>query len=220
MAENLTQAIKRAKDYVSKLTSDNISSSDNIDLNKVWQLDNSYIASSTVSGLVIIDQARAHQRILFDDAVKSFKLGISSSQTLLFPKELKLSSAKLSTLLDILPFMNKIGFTIRKLENKSIVLESIPSDMPWGDEDSVISKMLNDFSTASKKDFSNETLIALSFSKRACIKHGDVLNVSEMIELINRLFGTDEPFITPNQEPILYQIEYKEIKKRFNELGL
>ena len=127
MAENLTQAIKRAKDYVSKLTSDNISSSDNIDLNKVWQLDNSYIASSTVSGLVIIDQARAHQRILFDDAVKSFKLGISSSQTLLFPKELKLSSAKLSTLLDILPFMNKIGFTIRKLENKvSSLSQSLP----------------------------------------------------------------------------------------------
>ena len=219
MNDNLTKAIERAKGYVSKLTSESLASSGSIDLSKVWQLNDSYITSPVQGGLVVIDQTRAHQRVLYQEVIKSFELDTSSSQTLLFPKKLDLEVSKFTALLDILPYMNKIGFSITKLEENSVMLESIPSDMPWGNEDDVIFKMLDDFTLALKKDIPKEESIALSFSNRACIKHGDTLNRSEMVELINRLFGTDDPYTCPNGQRVLYQIPFNEIEKRFNDLG-
>ena len=218
MGERFIDAIGRAKSYVSKLAAQKNEYYENIDFSKVWQLDNTYIVSPVDSGIVIVDQMLAHQRILYENALNFLVntiQGAPSSQTLLFPVELKLSSGEYSSLLDALPYLNKIGFNLIKKKSESIVLESIPSDMLWGNETEVISKILNSFMSFGKKELSKENAIALCFSMHACIKHGDSLNDNEMMEIVNRLFGTEEPFVCPNGKPSIIQIPTYEIKSRF-----
>ena len=218
MGERFTDAVDRAKSYVSKLAAQKNEYSENIDINKVWQLDNTYIVSPVDSGIVIVDQMLAHQRILYENALNFLVntiQGAPSSQTLLFPVELKLSSGEYSGLLDALPYLNKIGFNLTKKESGGITLEAIPGDMLWGNEAEVINKILNSFISFGKKELSKEITVALCFSMHACIKHGDSLNDNEMIEIVNRLFGTEEPFVCPNGKPAIIQIPTNEIKSRF-----
>ena len=218
MEEKFIDAVDRAKSYVSKLAAQKNDYSENIDINKVWQLDNTYIVSPVDSGIVIVDQMLAHQRILYENAsnflVNNIQ-GAPSSQTLLFPVELKLSSGEYSSLLEALPYLNKIGFNLIKKESGGITLEAIPGDMLWGNEAEVINKILNSFISFGKKELSKEITVALCFSMHACIKHGDSLNDNEMIEIVNRLFGTEEPFVCPNGKPAIIQIPTNEIISRF-----
>tara|TARA_B100001287_G_C22527138_1_gene455543 strand:+ start:162 stop:818 length:657 start_codon:yes stop_codon:yes gene_type:complete len=218
MGERFIDAVDRAKSYVSKLADQKNEYSENIDINKVWQLDNTYIVSPVDSGIVIVDQMLAHQRILYENALNFLVnniQGAPSSQTLLFPVELKLSSSEYSSLLEALPFLNKIGFNLTKKESGGITLEAIPGDMLWGNEAEVINKILNSFISFGKKELSKEITVALCFSMHACIKHGDSLNENEMIEIVNRLFGTEKPFICPNGKPAIIQIPTNEIISRF-----
>ena len=112
--------------------------------------------------------------------------------------------------------MNRIGFNMKKHDKNSVIIESIPSEMLWGNEIKIINQMLEDFKLMINKELSKEEAIALSFSNRACIKNGDSLSNSEMVELVNRLFGANEPFICPNGNVILIQISLNEIENKFN----
>ena len=218
MTENFLDAVDRAKQYVSKLASQKNNYSDNIDINKIWQLNNTYIVSPVESGIVIIDQKLAHQRILYERAVSLLQNPSTSfplSQTLLFPVELKFSSDDYYNLLDALPFLNRIGFDLIKNETDSVVLESIPTDMLRGNEAEIISKILKKFMSLIKNNMSKEKAIALSFSSQACIKHGDSLDDNEMVEIVNRLFGTKDPFICPQGRSSIIQIPINEIKEKF-----
>ena len=218
MSERFVDAVDRAKSYVSKLASQKNNYSENIDINKIWQLNDTYIVSPVDSGIVIIDQMLAHQRILYEGAI-NFLLNSSSSspqsQTLLFPVQLKFSPDDYSNLLDALPFLNRIGFNLKKNETNYVVLESIPTDMLRGNEAEIIGKILKNFMSLIKDDLSKEKAIALSYSSHACIKHGDNLNNVEMVEIVNRLFGTKEPFICPIGKSSIIQIPINEIKAKF-----
>ena len=218
MSERFVDAVDRAKSYVSKLASQKNNYSENIDINKIWQLNDTYIVSPVDSGIVIIDQMLAHQRILYEGAI-NFLLNTSSSspqsQTLLFPVKLKFLPNDYSNLLDALPFLNRIGFNLKKNETNYVVLESIPTDMLRGNEAEIIGKILKNFMSLIKDDLSKEKAIALSYSSHACIKHGDNLNDGEMVEIVNRLFGTKEPFICPIGKSSIVQIPVNEIKAKF-----
>ena len=218
MSERFVDAVDRAKSYVSKLASQKNNYSENIDINKIWQLNDTYIVSPVDSGIVIIDQMLAHQRILYEGAI-NFLLNTSSSspqsQTLLFPVKLKFLPNDYSNLLDALPFLNRIGFNLKKNETNYVVLESIPTDMLRGNEAEIIGKILKNFMSLIKDDLSKEKAIALSYSSHACIKHGDNLNDVEMVEIVNRLFGTKEPFICPIGKSSIVQIPVNEIKAKF-----
>tara|TARA_B100001175_G_C19412844_1_gene592046 strand:+ start:373 stop:1029 length:657 start_codon:yes stop_codon:yes gene_type:complete len=218
MSERFVDAVDRAKSYVSKLASQKNNYSENIDINKIWQLNDTYIVSPVDSGIVIIDQMLAHQRILYEGAI-NFLLNTSSSspqsQTLLFPVKLKFLPNDYSNLLDALPFLNRIGFNLKKNETNYVVLESIPTDMLRGNEAEIIGKILKNFMSLIKDDLSKEKAIALSYSRHACIKHGDNLNDLEMVEIVNRLFGTKEPFICPTGKSSIVQIPVNEIKAKF-----
>jgi DNA mismatch repair protein MutL len=84
-----------------------------------------------------------------------------------------------------------------------------------GNEAEVISKILNSLISLGKEESSKEKVVALSFSKYACIKHGDILIENEMIEIVNRLFGTKKPFVCPSGKSSIVQIPINEIISRF-----
>ena len=206
--------IERAKSYASDLAIQK-EKTNNIDVENIWQVHKKYVVSEITSGLVIIDQHVAHERILFEEAMNSFEEGNSSSQSLLFPEMIDFSPDEYSVLLDILPFLEKMGFRMREKEKYKVELEAIPSEMAWGSERSVIKDIIDNYLSHQKEYSSMQENLAASYSCHGAVKAGDALTKEEMRELVNRLFATKHPYYCPHGRPIIVQLSLNELDKRF-----
>lgn len=211
-------AIDRAKSYASQLASRPEPNSGKVDLENIWQVHSKYIVSPISSGLVIIDQHVAHERVLFEEAMAAFDNNPMSAQTLLFPEVIDFSPDEFSSLLDVLPYLEKMGFRMKEFGNNSIMIEAIPSEISWGNEKNIIKEMLDNFLGSQKEHSSFQEALAASFSCKAAVKAGDVLNVEEMRELVNRLFGTKHPYYCPHGRPIIIQLSMDELDRRFERI--
>ena len=207
--------INRAKDYVSKLAGSEASNNNLIPVENIWQIHKKYIVSEINSGLVIIDQHVAHERILYEEAIKAFESTALASQTLLFPEKIDFSHDDFDALLDVLPYLEKIGFKIKKQDEASIRIEAIPSEMALGNEKNVIKEILDNFLRDQKKYSSFQEGLAAMFACKAAIKAGDSLVREEMQELVNRLFSTKHPYYCPHGRPIIVQMSLNELDSRF-----
>ena len=207
--------ILRARDYVTKLAETPIDDQSTIATENIWQIHKKYIVSEVNSGLVIIDQHVAHERILYEDALKAFESTSMASQTLLFPETLEFSPDDFDVLFDVLPYLEKIGFKIKKQDNLSVRIDAIPSEMSIGNERDVIREILDNFLKERKEYSSFQEGLAAMFACKAAIKAGDSLMREEMQELVNRLFSTDHPYYCPHGRPIIVQMSLDELDGRF-----
>jgi DNA mismatch repair protein MutL len=211
-------AIDRAKSYASQLASRPEPNSGKVDLENIWQVHSKYIVSPITSGLVIIDQHVAHERVLFEEAMAAFDNNPMAAQTLLFPEIMDFSPDEFISLLDVLPYLEKMGFRIKEFGNNTIMIEAIPSEMSWGNEKNIIKEILDNFLVSQKEHSSFQEALAASFSCKAAVKAGDVLNTQEMKELVNRLFGTKHPYYCPHGRPIIIQLSMDELDRRFERI--
>lgn len=206
--------LQRAKEYVSNLA-DQKEEANAIEGSIMWQVHDKYIISQINSGLVIIDQHVAHERVLFEDALLAFDSTPLSAQTLLFPEILEFSTDEYSVLLDILPYLEKLGFRMKENGQNKIILEAIPSDMGWGNENSVIRDIIDHYVANREKSSSYVENLAASFACHAAVKAGDSLTIEEMQVLVNRLFATKHPYYCPHGRPIIVQLSLEELDQRF-----
>ena len=206
--------LQRAKEYVSNLA-DKKEEATAIEGSIMWQVHDKYIISQINSGLVIIDQHVAHERVLFEDALLAFDSTPLSAQTLLFPEILEFSTDEYSVLLDILPYLEKLGFRMKENGQNKILLEAIPSDMGWGNENSVIRDIIDHYVANREKSSSYVENLAASFACHAAVKAGDSLTIEEMQVLVNRLFATKHPYYCPHGRPIIVQLSLEELDQRF-----
>lgn len=207
--------LERAKSYASKLAQSSINETNEIATENIWQIHKKYILSEINSGLVIIDQHVAHERILYEEAIKAFESTSMASQTMLFPEILEFSPDDFDVLLDVLPYLQKIGFKIKKEGTSSIRIEAIPSEMSLGNEKDVIREILDNFLKERKQYSSFQEGLAAMFACKAAIKAGDSLMKEEMRELVNRLFSTKHPYYCPHGRPIIIQMSLDELDGRF-----
>ena len=207
--------LERAKEYASRLAESPTESPETISTEHIWQIHKKYIISEINSGLVIIDQHVAHERVLYEEAIKAFESTSMASQTMLFPEVLEFSPDDFDGLLDVLPYLEKIGFRIKKENEKSIRIEAIPSEMSLGNERSVIREILDNFLKERKQYSSFQEGLAAMFACKAAIKAGDALTREEMQELVNRLFATEHPYYCPHGRPIIVQMSLDELDGRF-----
>ncbi len=207
--------LQRAREYVSQLAESPFKESETIATENIWQVHKKYIISEINSGLVIIDQHVAHERILYEEALKAFESTSLASQTLLFPETIAFSPDDFDALLDVLPYLEKIGFKIKKKDETSIKIDAIPSEMAIGNERNVIREILDNFLKEQKKYSSFQEGLAAMFACKAAIKAGDTLMREEMQELINRLFSTKHPYYCPHGRPIIVQMSLDELDGRF-----
>ncbi len=215
MVTPIQSNLERAKNYVSKLAESGINSKVTIATENIWQIHKKYILSEINSGLVIIDQHVAHERVLYEEALKAFESTSMASQTILFPEILEFSPDDFDCLLDILPYLEKIGFKIKEASKTSIRIDAIPSEMALGNEKSVIREILDNFITQKKQYSSFQEDLAAMFACKAAIKAGDILTREEMQELVNRLFSTEHPYYCPHGRPIIVQMSLDELDGRF-----
>lgn len=209
-----SEGLERAKTYVSQLADTQVDKKV-IDTDNFWQIHSKFILAQISSGLVIIDQHVAHERILFEEAIAAFNKNPMASQTLLFPEEMQFAPDEYSILLEILPYLEKIGFKMKQSGKDTVLIESIPSEMTWGREKEVIRDIIDNFESSHKKYSSLQENIAASFACHAAVKAGDKLSAEEMRELVDRLFGTKHPHYCPHGRPIIIQLSLDELDKRF-----
>ena len=207
--------LERAKNYASRLAEAPIDAPETIATENIWQIHKKYIVSEINSGLVIIDQHVAHERVLYEEALKAFESSSMASQTMLFPEVLEFSPDDFDGLLDVLPYLEKIGFKIKKQDESSIRIDAIPSEMALGNEREVIREILDNFLKEQKQYSSFQEGLAAMFACKAAIKAGDSLMREEMQELINRLFATEHPYYCPHGRPIIVQMSLDELDGRF-----
>ena len=181
----------------------------------VWQVHNKYIISQVKSGLSIIDQHVAHERILYEKALHSLESGGGNSQQLLFPQKIELSPEDHSVLLEILAFMNKIGFEITEFGERTILVQAVPADIKAGTEGKVLAEIIDNFRETSGKEVPAHKALAASFACKAAVKAGEKLTQEEMISLIERLFMTEYPYYCPHGRPVIINLTIDELDKRF-----
>jgi DNA mismatch repair protein MutL len=182
----------------------------------IIQLHNKYILSQIKTGLMIIDQHAAHERILYEKALKRFEANMPFSQQLLFPKTLDLDPARFAILKEINPFLLKLGFAVKFFGRNTIVIEGVPEDIKKGSEEKVLLDLIEEFTVNLKeKKLEERENIAKSYSCKAAIKAGDYQNEREMRLLIDQLFATSMPYVCPHGRPIVVKISLEEFDRRF-----
>jgi DNA mismatch repair protein MutL len=182
----------------------------------LWQLHNKYIFSQIKSGMMIVDQHVAHERVLYERVLSSFETNLPNSQQLLFPQHIDLVPREMAMIRELLPELEKIGFEIRFFGGMSIIIDGIPSDVRNGREESILREVLEGYEEYGEtRTLSGRDALAASFACKAAIKSGDKLNQEEMHVLIEQLFQTNMPYVCPHGRPIVIKLAIDELDRRF-----
>ena len=180
------------------------------------QLKGRYILSPAKSGLMVIDQHRAHVRILFDRYIGNIHTGAMSSQTILFPEVLHLSAAQSVTLEGLLPEMEKMGFALSQLSGNDWSVNAIPSGIEGVNASSMLHQIIESVDEGGmplKKRIQEH--LALSVARSAAIPAGRALTQDEMEVLVADLLKLPEPNYTPDGKIIISVIPMEQITKLF-----
>jgi len=193
--------------------------SDEDDANTTFiiQLHNKYILSQIKTGLMIIDQHVAHERILYEKALQLFEANFPFSQQLIFSKTLEVDPATYLLLKELYPHLSNLGFTLKFFSRNTIVIEGIPQEVKQGTEEKILFEILEEYhlNEREKRIIDAKDNIAKSYSCRTAIKAGDKLSEKEMRLLIDQLFATSMPYVCPHGRPIVVKISLDEFDKRF-----
>jgi len=181
----------------------------------LWQLHNRYILSQIKSGLTIIDQHVAHERILYEKALRSIESRAGNAQQLLFPQTVQLPPEDYLVLTEILPYLEKIGFGLKDFGGNTLIVEAVPVDVRPGREKEVFFELIEEFKHSRQGCLNLADSVAKSYACKSAIKSGDRLNLSEMVSLIDQLFATNDPYVCPHGRPIVVNLTLEEIDKRF-----
>ncbi len=183
----------------------------------LWQLQDHYILTQLQSGILIVDQQAAHQRVLFERALADLQAGIGLSQQLLFPQLICLNQGDCELLRELSPLAMALGFDYSISENRTVTVRGVPSDLQAGAEKKILQSILDEYKANSElKHLSIQENMARSIAVRGAISPGVKLNEEEMRTMIDRLFQCEDPYRTPNGKPTLIRLTHDELKQRFD----
>jgi DNA mismatch repair protein MutL len=182
----------------------------------IWQFQNKYIMCQTETGLMIIDQHAAHERILYEKALIALETQAPFSQQLLVPIDIQLTKIDFQIALTLKEELQNLGFNFTTKEEQ-IHLTGIPSDVRIGDENKIFQSLIDQYKDYELKlNLDKRDNLAKSYACKGAIKTGDKLNRDEMTNLIDALFVTKMPYVCPHGRPTILRITTEELDKRFN----
>ena len=181
-----------------------------------YQVHNTYIVSQIKSGVLLIDQQSAHERILYERFLDVLKQQKASTQNQLFPRTLTLSPNDATLLKEILQQVNLLGFDVQEFGVNTFVINGLPSEMAGKqDEVEVIESLLEQYKRDMDMKLDTREHIARAMARSAAIKRGQSLSTAEMQALIDQLFACQAPFKTPTGRNCFITFELDELAKRF-----
>jgi DNA mismatch repair protein MutL len=184
---------------------------------KFMQLHGRYILTTLKSGLMIIDQHRAHERILFEKQIRMLENRKSSSQTLLFPERIKLSESDVILLNEIRDEITSLGFDISDFGPNTFMINAVPADLAENENlPQIIESILDNFKKNSiEVKLDARTNLARSLARSMAIKPGKTLSIEEMNALTDELFSCEMPYQSPSGKPTLNIMPLDEIGEKF-----
>ena len=181
------------------------------------QLQQSYIVTTVKSGILVVDQHLAHERILYEKFLKEMETEVIASQQELFPHHISLNINDASILKELKPELEKIGFRIEAMNNTTFIINGTPVDCKGSDAVSMIEQILEDYKTNSSGNQSDRKLnLARSLASQMAVKAGQTLNAVEMQDIVDRLFGCAVAELSPSGKKIFTIINADDIKTRLN----
>ena len=182
----------------------------------LWQLHDRYVLTQIRSGLMILDQNAAHERILYERSLQHMEEGVGMSQQLLFPQTVEFPPGDYELLEELLPDLRALGFDIEAFGGRSIVVRGVPSDIRSGDERSILEDVLaQDKLNRERLKVPSKENLAKSMARRSAIRADARLSAREMRSLIDQLFACEMPYACPEGRPTMIKIPIEELDKRF-----
>lgn len=182
----------------------------------IFQIHNTYILTQVKSGVMLIDQQAAHQRILFEKYSNNLQTQNAHSQQCLFPIKLSMSPSDYLVVCEIEPDLIALGFSLSFLGTDTISINGTPADMPSGNEKEIFEGIIEQFKV-NKHELSLGTheSLAKSIASRSCIKKNQRLSMEEMNSIINQLFACKEPAYSPYNVKTFTIIDHQKLYELF-----
>ncbi|NVN18791.1 DNA mismatch repair endonuclease MutL [Muricauda sp. HICW] len=182
-----------------------------------FQLRRKYVVSTVKSGMLVIHQNRAHERILFEKFLGEITVKEGVSQQLLFPLELSFSKQELAVVREIQESLTNIGFIFDSLEHETVKVTGVPMMVPESGIGTVLDRLIADYMEGySDGSISQAEMLAKVLSRNLAVRTGDVLDSESQLMLVNNLFACKEPSLSPFQKITYTIISEGDIDKKFN----
>lgn len=181
-----------------------------------FQIHNQYIFSQIKSGVLLIDQEAAHERILFEKYLKYLNGGAGQTQQLLFPINVELNPADHALVLDMKEELSVLGFAFEEFGQSSVVINGAPLTIIAGQEKIIFEGLIDQFKiNKSRLTISTKENLGRSLAKRSCIKAGQVLQQEEINTIIDELFGCETPNFAPDGRSTYFVLGLNQIRDFF-----
>jgi len=183
---------------------------------RVLQVFNTYIVFETPQGLTIVDQHSAHERVLYEMAMRELSGEGAAAQRLLLPLTVDLSNDELEAVEQHRDLLRAIGFEVDPFGGQSVVIHAVPNPHPRFDARRCFEEVVADLARGRLGGLANRLeRFAATFGCRAAIKAGHTLEVSEMRDLLGRLFACALPPHDVHGRPTIVHLPKHELERRF-----
>ncbi len=175
-----------------------------------------YILFAVKSGLMFVDQRRAHERILFEEYIRLLQDDHAPTQQRLFPTTIHLAPPDLLVLEEIRPDVEKLGISFTLKENNRVEINGLPGNAGNTDPETLLHSLIDHYKISENDPTAkNREKIAAAMAAAAAIPYGKTLTGEEMRDLTDRLFGCSEPSYTPSGKPVFYILPGADLEKQF-----
>ena len=182
----------------------------------VTQLFASYLCFEGPEGLVIVDQHSAHERVLYEDAMRHLATGGAASQRLLFPETIELTDEELEALERHREVLEAIGFQAEAFGGRSVIVHAVPAPHPRSDGLACFRELVADLARGRFGGWANRLeRFAATYACRAAVKAGTPLSEAEIRTLLFRLFETRLPPHDVHGRSTIVQLPREELERRF-----
>ncbi|MCA8829032.1 DNA mismatch repair endonuclease MutL [Hymenobacter pini] len=185
--------------------------------NKVLQLHQQYLLVPVKSGMMLIDQVAARERILYEQYAQSLEREVSASQTLLFPRTITFTPQDFAILREVEESLKALGFRFTDFGKNTIAVEGIPADVPARDEKELLEGLIEQFrNSAGPMKLDRREQMARALARRVAASAGGArLSEREMTTIVDKLFACTVPNYTPDGRRTIVMLEMGQIQELF-----
>ena len=181
-----------------------------------YQIHDRFLVAQIKSGIMVVDQQAAHERILYEGYLNSLQAQHSMTQKVLFPSTVNLSPSDAELMNGVIPLLNQMGFEVENFGQDAYVVHGVPAHMS-ADEDPerIILQVLDQYKKEIHLPNNIEDKVAKSMATSTAMKRGTRLDATEMHIIIDTLFSCENPFKSPTGRNCFVSIELGELERRF-----
>lgn len=182
-----------------------------------FQLHGRYIITQIKSGVLVVDQQAAHERILYERYLAMLHNKVGASQQFLFPQSVQLSPGDFALIAEMEEEIRSLGFMFNIFSNNTVVINGVPADVQSGSEKELFEGLIEQFKmNRSELKLDKKENLARALARRSAIRSGTKLTLLEMNTLIDELFACKFPNYTPTGNLTIVTMEIGKIAKLFN----